>query len=122
CVDSLVAGGADVNLPAPEGVSPIMIAIENGHNGIARLLMERGGNPHVWDVYGRTALYLAIGEGGGAGGRGVGGAPPGGGRGAAPGAGAGRGALAGRGAGAPANNGPQVSGTDMVNLLLVAGV
>ena len=68
CVDALVAAGADVNLPTPEGVSPLMIAIENGHNGIARLLMERGGNAHVWDVYGRTALYLAVGEGGGAGG------------------------------------------------------
>ncbi|MGH9239112.1 MAG: ankyrin repeat domain-containing protein [Vicinamibacterales bacterium] len=129
CVDSLVAGGADVNLPTPEGVSPIMVAIENGHNGIARLLMERGGNPHVWDVYGRTALYLAVGEGGGAGGRGAvpaaggrGAAPAAGGRGAAPGAGAGRGALAGRGAGAPANNGPQVSNGEMVNLLLGAGV
>jgi cytohesin len=125
CVDSLVAGGADVNLPTPEGVSPIMIAIENGHNGIARLLIERGGNPHVWDVYGRTALYLAVGEGGGAGGRGAGAAAPAaGGRGGAPGAGAGRGAQAGRGAGAPApaNNGPQVSDTEMVNLLLAAGV
>ena len=127
CVDSLVAGGADVNLPTPEGVSPIMIAIENGHNGIARLLMERGGNPHVWDVYGRTALYLAVGEGGGAadGGRGAGGrgaAPAAGGRGAGPGAGAGRGAVAGRGAGAAADNGPQVSDVEMVNLLLGAGV
>jgi len=130
CVDSLVAGGADVNLPTPEGVSPIMIAIENGHNGIARLLVERGGNPHVWDVYGRTALYLAVGEGGGpgrgaaaapgAGGRGA--APAAGGRGAGPGAGAGRGAPAGRGAVASANNGPQVSATEMVNLLLGTGV
>jgi len=25
--------------------------------------MERGGNPHVWDVYGRTALYIAVGNG-----------------------------------------------------------
>jgi ankyrin repeat protein len=138
CVDALVAGGADVNLPTPEGVSPIMIAIENGHNGIARLLMERGGNPHVWDVYGRTALYLAVGEGGGAGGRGAapaaggrgaapgaggrGAGPAAGGRGAAPGAGAGRGAAAGRGAGAAADNGPQVSNVEMVNLLLGAGV
>ena len=50
CVDALLAAGADVNLPTPEGVSPIMIALENDRNGIARLLMERGGNPHVWDV------------------------------------------------------------------------
>ena len=71
CVEALVAAGADVNLPTPEGVSPIMVALDNGHNGVARLLMERGGNPHVWDVYGRTALYIAVGNAsGGAGGAG----------------------------------------------------
>lgn len=125
CVDALVAGGADVNLPTPEGVSAIMIALENGHSGVARLLMERGGNPHVWDVYGRTALYLAVGEGGGGGGGR--GAPAAGGRGAAA---TGRGAGAtgrvagagGRGAGAAAAGGPQVSAIEMVNLLLAAGV
>ena len=62
CVEALVAAGADVNLPTPEGVSPIMIALDNGHNGVAKFLMERGGNPHVWDVYGRTALYIAVGN------------------------------------------------------------
>src|SRR5688572_8992898 len=36
CVEALVAAGADVNRPTPEGVSPIMIALENGHGGIAR--------------------------------------------------------------------------------------
>ena len=124
CVDALVAAGADVNLPTPEGVSSIMIAIENGHNGIARFLMERGGNPHVWDVYGRTALYLAVGEASGAaGGRAGGAAPAARGRGAAPGAGAGRGAVAGRGAGpAAADTRPQVSDIEIVNLLLGAGV
>ena len=71
CVEALVAAGADVNLPTPEGVSPIMIALDNGHNSVARLLMDRGGNPHVWDVYGRTALYIAVGNAGGGGGRGA---------------------------------------------------
>ena len=69
CVEALVAAGADVNLPTPEGVSPIMIALDNGHNSVARLLMDRGGNPHVWDVYGRTALYIAVGNAGGGGAR-----------------------------------------------------
>ena len=71
CVDSLVAAGADVNLPTPEGVSPIMIAIENGHNGIARLLMERGGNPHVWDAVRADRAVPCRWRGGGAGGRGA---------------------------------------------------
>ena len=104
CVEALIAGGADVNLPTPEGVSPIMIALDNGHNGVARLLMDRGGNPHVWDVYGRTALYIAVGNAGGAGAGGRGGA-------GAPGAGAGgRGRLGGGapgGAAAPAGPGAQ---------------
>ena len=68
-----------------------MVALDNGHNGVARLLMERGGNPHVWDVYGRTALYIAVGNASAGGGAGGGGAA---GRGGAPGRGA-------PGAGAP---------------------
>jgi ankyrin repeat protein len=97
CVDALVAARADVNLPTPEGVSPIMVALDNNHNGVARFLMEHGGNPHVWDVYGRTALYIAVGNatsGGGAGG----GAPAG--RGGAPGRGAPGAGAPGAGAGA----------------------
>src|SRR6188472_1515185 len=62
CVDALVAAGADVNLPTPEGVTPIMMALDNSFNGVAKLLMERGGNPHLFDVYGRTALYIAVGN------------------------------------------------------------
>jgi ankyrin repeat protein len=135
CVEALVAGGADVNLPTPEGVTPILIALENGHNGVARLLIDRGGNPHVWDVYGRTALYLAVGNAGSADG-GAGGASRAGGAGAASGAGragaagragraGGRGAVDGAGArtaDTAADSGPQVSSMEMINLLLVAGV
>jgi ankyrin repeat protein len=147
CVEALVAAGADVNLPTPEGVSPIMAALDNGHNGVAKLLMDRGGNPHVWDVYGRTALYIAVGNAGGGAGAGAdgrGGAAGRGGPGAgapgAPGAGAGAGAGAGgRGAGAPGgqvgpggaggrgaggtvDSGPQMSAVEMIKLLLVSGV
>jgi ankyrin repeat protein len=144
CVDALVAAGADANLPTPEGVSPILIALDNGHHAIAKLLLERGGNPHVWDVYGRTALYLAVGNAGagaapggrGAAGRGgPGGAPAGAARGAAAApAGRGRGAAApgargagpagggGRGAVTAEGDGPQVSALEMVRLLLAASV
>ena len=60
CVEALVGAGADVNLPTPEGVTPMMIALDNSHNGVAKFFLEHGANPHVWDVYGRTALYIAV--------------------------------------------------------------
>jgi ankyrin repeat protein len=142
CVEALVAAAADVNLPTPEGVSPIMAALDNGHNGVAKLLMDRGGNPHVWDVYGRTALYIAVGNAGGGGGAGAdgrGGAAGRGGPGAgAPGTGPGAGAggrgvgapggqggpggAGGRGAGGTVDSGPQISAVEMIKLLLASGV
>ena len=70
CIAALVDGGADVNLPTPEGVTPLMIALDNDHTNVAKLLLGRGANPHVWDVYGRTALYIAVdAKNGGSGGR-----------------------------------------------------
>jgi hypothetical protein len=119
-----------VNLPTPEGVTPILTALDNGHHGIARLLLERGGNPHLWDVYGRTALYIAVGNAGATGALlrvGAADAPLAlqvrGGRGGAPTPGAG--GRGGRGAGgtaSPATSGPQVSAMEIINLLLAAGV
>src|SRR5262245_15758234 len=61
CVDALIAKGADINMPTtPEGVTPLMIALDNDNNDIAKLLLDRGANPSLWDWYGRTALYIAI--------------------------------------------------------------
>ena len=66
CVEALIASGADVNVPTqPEAVTPLMIALDNDNNDIARLLLDRGANPHVWDWYGRTALYIAVDRKGG---------------------------------------------------------
>ncbi len=121
CVDALIAGGADVNLPTPEGVTPIMMALDNGFGGVAKLLMDRGGNPQLWDVYGRTALYIAVGNtapappAGGAPGRGgpVGGTPGAGAAGGPPPAARGvqaPAAAASQGGGGPARGGTPTGG------------
>jgi ankyrin repeat protein len=104
CVEALIRSGANVNVPTPEGVTPLMIALDNEHNDVAKLLLDRGADPNLWDWWGRTALYVVVDrkEAAGGGGRG----------------GAGR---AGRGGGAPiGSRGP--SSMDMINTLLAAGV
>jgi ankyrin repeat protein len=60
CVEALIANGADVNLPTPEGLTPLMIALDNDNNDVAKLLLDHAANPGVWDWYGRTALYIAV--------------------------------------------------------------
>jgi ankyrin repeat protein len=59
-VQALLDAGADPNRPNPDGVTPLMVAIDNFAFDTAKLLFERGANPHLWDWWGRTALYTAI--------------------------------------------------------------
>lgn len=60
CVTAMVQGGADVDRPNPDGMTPMLMALDNGHPGVARYLLERGANPHTWDWWGRTPLYVAV--------------------------------------------------------------
>jgi len=110
CVESLLAAGADVDTPTPEGVTPLMVALDNGYTDVAKLFLDRGANPHVWDWWGRTALYIAVdiknGASGGRGGAPLPGALPGPGVPVVP-----RGSGTGR-----------VSGMEIVKALLAAGV
>ena len=100
CVEALIGAGADVNVPTPEGVTPLMVSLDNDHNDVATLLLDRGANPHVADWWGRTALWIVIDRKESlAGGRG------------------------GRGAAATARgSGPAVPHMDIINRLLAADV
>src|SRR4029078_6904802 len=60
CAEAMIGNGVDVNVPNPEGVTPLMIALDNDNNDIAKLLLDHGAHPGVWDLWGRTALYIAI--------------------------------------------------------------
>ena len=60
CAQSLVKAGADVNKPNPDGITPLINALDNKRFDVAMFLLDKGANPHVWDVNGRTALYMAI--------------------------------------------------------------
>jgi ankyrin repeat protein len=60
CVEALLKGGADIDLPNPDGMTPLMMAIDNSHYGVARYLLDKGANPNTWDWWGRTPLYVVI--------------------------------------------------------------
>jgi ankyrin repeat protein len=59
-VRSIVAAGEDIDRPTPDGVTPLMMALDNFEFDTAKMLLELGANPHLSDWWGRTALYLAI--------------------------------------------------------------
>jgi ankyrin repeat protein len=60
CISTIVAAGENVDRPTPDGVTPLMLAIDNLNFDAADLLLDLGANPHYSDWWGRTALYLAV--------------------------------------------------------------
>ena len=56
----MVEKGATVDLPDPEGVTPLLWAIWNTRFDVAKYLIEHGANVNRWDWWGRTPLYLAV--------------------------------------------------------------
>ncbi len=145
CAESLVAAGADVNKPNPDGITPLINALDGSKFDVAMFLLDKGADPHVWDRYGRTPIYVAVdrnsgGGGGGGFGGGRGGGPGGapGGRGGGPGGrgagnpGAAPGAIGGFGGpggpggfGGPSGGsqrGPTVTAMQVINRLIDMGV
>src|SRR5687768_4897248 len=59
CVQTMVEAGADKDRPNPDGMTPMIMALDNGYPEVALYLLERGANPHTWDWWGRTPLYVA---------------------------------------------------------------
>lgn len=60
CVKYLLKAGADINMPNPDGITPLMTAIDNLHFDVAKYLLQQHANPNLWDWWGRTALYIAV--------------------------------------------------------------
>ena len=60
CIDAILDAGEPVDRPSPDGVTPLMLAIDNTRYEAAMRLLDRGANPHLQDWWGRTALYLVV--------------------------------------------------------------
>jgi uncharacterized protein len=60
CAVAMVKGGADVNRPNPDGVTPLINALDNKAFDMAMFLLDKGANPGAWDMTGRTPLYVAV--------------------------------------------------------------
>ncbi len=60
CVEALLDGGANINMPDLWGQTPLLMATLNLHYDTSALLIARGADVKRWDWWGRTALYNAI--------------------------------------------------------------
>ena len=58
-VGEAISLGVDVNLPDPDGRTPLMFAAFNGHNEILMMLIDHGASLARRDLMGRTALLYA---------------------------------------------------------------
>jgi ankyrin repeat protein len=61
CADVLLDNGADIDLPDPDGVSPLHVAVMNANWDLAKRLIDAGADVDQWDIYGEAPLFTAIG-------------------------------------------------------------
>lgn len=60
CARTLVEKGARIDYTDPEGVTPLILAVNNFNFDTGAYLLSQGANPNLWDWWGRTALYCAV--------------------------------------------------------------
>src|SRR6478752_6022121 len=60
CMQALLDGGADINLPDPDGGTPLILALLNFNWDAAKFLVEHGADVNLWDLSGQTPLYAAV--------------------------------------------------------------
>ncbi len=60
CVDVLVEHHADIDLPDPDGVSPLLLAIMNANWDLAKRLIAAGADVNQWDIFGEAPLLTAV--------------------------------------------------------------
>jgi ankyrin repeat protein len=62
CVAKLLELGADIDLPDPDKVSPVHLAIMNSNWDVARDLIVAGADINQWDIYGEAPLFTIVGN------------------------------------------------------------
>ena len=60
CVKTLLAGHADINLPDPDGVTPLIMALTNFHFDVGAYMVSKKANVNTWDWWGRTPLWAVV--------------------------------------------------------------
>ena len=61
CAVAIVEAGADINQPNPDGITPLINALDNRSFDIAMYLLDQGAKADTWDMSGRT-FYVAVGS------------------------------------------------------------
>jgi ankyrin repeat protein len=60
CVDVLLKNKVDIDLPDPDGVSPLLLAIMNANWDLAKQLIVAGADVNQWDIFGEAPLLTAV--------------------------------------------------------------
>ena len=60
CVEVLLKNRVDIDLPDPDGVSPVHLAIVNANWDLARELIVAGADVNQWDIFGEAPLFTIV--------------------------------------------------------------